>query len=439
MRTCMIAAVLLVTGPLVAAAQEAPRRVVTLEQASASARERQPQLRQARATTAAAEARADQALAPYLPQVSGSAAYQRATANYVTRPGSLPSGVTPASHAASLSTFNSFSFGLTASQLVYDFGVTSGRYEAARATARAQELSERSAILQVDLAVRLAYFTARATKALVTVARETYANQERHLESIQAFVNVGTRPDIDLAQGRADLATARVQVINAENGYETAKAQLNQAMGVEQSTDYDVADEMLQPVPGEGQSTGALVDEALRLRPELAVLAEQARAAGLTLRSLRGGYWPSVGVSTGATEAGSALSNLTWNLAAGVTLSWSFYEGGLTSAQVREAEANRVILSAEVEALRLQVRLQIDQARLGVRAAVGALAAADEALTNARERLRLAEGRYEAGVGNIIELGDAQLALTSAEAQRVQAEFNLSSARAQLLQALGRP
>ncbi len=58
---------------------------------------------------------------------------------------------------------------------------------------------------------------------------------------------------------------------------------------------------------------------------------------------------------------------------------------------------------------------------------------------NARLRLKLAEGRYEAGVGSAIELGDAQVALTHAGAQRVQAQFNLSTARAQLLAALGRP
>ena len=57
---------------------------------------------------------------------------------------------------------------------------------------------------------------------------------------------------------------------------------------------------------------------------------------------------------------------------------------------------------------------------------------------NAKDRLRLAEGRYETGVGSIIELGDAQIALTAAGQQNVQAEYGLSQARAQLVKALGR-
>jgi len=59
-------------------------------------------------------------------------------------------------------------------------------------------------------------------------------------------------------------------------------------------------------------------------------------------------------------------------------------------------------------------------------------------LTNARERLRLAEERYTLGVGSAIELGDAQVALALAAAQAVQADDKLSTARAQLLRALGR-
>jgi len=73
-----------------------------------------------------------------------------------------------------------------------------------------------------------------------------------------------------------------------------------------------------------------------------------------------------------------------------------------------------------------------------VRANKEAVLAADEAVTNAKERLRLAEGRYQAGVGSIIELGDAQVAATTAQAQKVQADYNVSTARAQLLNALGR-
>jgi outer membrane protein len=83
------------------------------------------------------------------------------------------------------------------------------------------------------------------------------------------------------------------------------------------------------------------------------------------------------------------------------------------------------------------VWLEVDEARLSVHSTRAASTAATQALESARELLGLAEGRYEAGVGDIIELGDAQVAVTSAAAQAVQTEYDLAAARARLMRALG--
>lgn len=428
---------LALAGPVLS--QERQPRTLSLEEALGTARTNQPQLRQARAATEAARARVDQTRAPLLPQVSSTASFQRTTSNFVARPGTLPSSLSQGSRSASFDTFGFYNAGLSASQLVYDFGQTTGRWRAAEAGAEAQADTERATRLQIDLDARTAYFDARAAKALVMVAQETLANQNRHLTQVQGFVEVGRRPEIDLAQVRTDLANARVLLINSENAYDTARARLNQVMGIEAPTDYDIADETLPVVSGEDQPLDELLDEALRARPELAALSSQVRAQEQTLRSIKGAYGPSVNLSTGLSEAGSEIDDLVWNWNAGLLLSWPVFQGGQTRAQVRVARAELAGLEAQVDALRQGVRLEVDQARLAVRAAVAALGAADDAVLNAREGLRLAEGRYETGVGNMIELGDAQLALTNAEAQSVQAEYSLASARARLLKALGRP
>src|SRR5207247_5154765 len=135
------------------------------------------------------------------------------------------------------------------------------KWRAAKASAEAQADTEQFTTVQVQLNVRTTYFNARAQKALVQVAHETLANQDKHLAQIQGFVQVGTGPEIDLAQAKTDRANAQVQVITAENNYESAKAALNQAMGVEGPTDYDVADEQLGTVLGEDQAIAPLVDQ----------------------------------------------------------------------------------------------------------------------------------------------------------------------------------
>ena len=105
---------------------------------------------------------------------------------------------------------------------------------------------------------------------------------------------------------------------------------------------------------------------------------------------------------------------------------------------MREAKWGLEAAKAQADTVRQQVRLDVEQARLAVRAAKAALDAAGDALVNAQELLRLAEGRYETGVGSIIELGDAQVALTAAAQQKVQAEYTVATARAQLIRAIGR-
>lgn len=434
----VVALLCLVCAPVSAQDAKSPR-ILTLAEAMRTAKASQPQLRQARAGTEAAQARSEQAFAPLLPQVSATAKYGRGTANSSSGLDTQSGQPFQTESSSEFTTYDSFNFGINANQLIYDFGQTAGRSDASEAHVAVQAANERTAFLQVALNVRTSYFTARAAKALLAVARDSLANQERHLSQVQGFVEVGTRSQIDLAQTRADRANARLQLINAENGYQSAKAQLNQAMGIEGATDYDVADESLARIEGEDRSVDVLIKEAVHARPEFAALSHQLRAQELTIGAIKGAYGPSLSVSTGLTEGGREINSMAWNWSAGVLLSWPLFQGGQTRAQVQEASANLVNLRAQVDSLRQQIRLEIDQARLGVRAAIAAIGAAEEVVINAKERLNLAEGRYQTGVGNVIELGDAQLALTNAEAQKVQAEYNLASARAKLLKALGRP
>jgi outer membrane protein len=416
-------------------AQAAPARVLTLEEAQRVAQERQPLLRAARGNTQAAEGRVEQSRSGLLPQLSAAADYQRATNNFLFRPGvASRSGVT-----TSWSSVDIFDSSVTLSQLLWDFGQTSKRWRSTQASARATADQERSTWLQVVLQVRVVFFNAVASKQLLAVARETLANQRNHLVQIEGFVKEGTRPPIDLSQEQADFANAEVQVINAGNAYQRSKVLLNQAMGVEGPIEYDVASEALPPQAGEDGALDPLLAAALEARPEIASATEQVTAQQLLIRSARGAYAPSISAGATFVQATETGSNYVgWNAAAGVTLTWNLFQGGLTTGTVHEAEGNLGFAAAQLDVLRQQVRVDVDQALLGIRAAKAALSSSRDALVAARQRLSLAEGRYQNGTGSVIELGDAQIAAANAAAQVVQTDFQLATARAQLLWALGR-
>ncbi len=431
--------------PTLAAAQAAPGSpdapstlALSLADAERAAVSEQPQVILARTQTAAADARAREARAPLLPQLTGTGEYLRETGNFAPRPGAIPSTST-ATPASSLSTtYDFWTFGLTANQLIYDFGQTWGRYKAAQATTEAQRAAEQALKLQILFNVRKAYYNACAQKGLVDVAKETLDDQQRHLVQIQGFVSAGTNPEIDLAQGKTVVANAQVALINAQNNYAAAKAQLNQAAGLFTGTSYDVGIEEAAPVVDEDAPLDTLAKRAIGARPELAEIEKQREAQEKTLSAIKGGYGPSLSATAGGSYAGVALDGLVPNWDVGLILSWPIFQGGLTRAQVDEAAANLEGVDAQKNVEVLQIRLDVEQARLAVRAAKSSIGAANDALTNGREQLHLAEARYSTGVGSIIELNDAQVAYANAEAQLVLARYGLATARVQLLAALGR-
>jgi outer membrane protein len=411
--------------------------VLSLADAEREAMANHPRVRQAAGATDAAQARSNRSRSPLLPQVSANASYSRQTANFVPRPGALPANVAVTAQS-SLATSDNFNFSLGATQLVYDFGQTWDGWRASKELASQAESNEDAIHLDVLTNVRSTFLLAWAQKALVKVAAESLANQDRRAADIEGRVKIGTRPEIDLFQAKADRASARVTLINAENAYRTAKAQLRLAMGREDPSDFDVTDDRLAPIAGEDGTDDALLTEAIAARPDLHALQKQRDAQSLQISAAKGSYGPSLGISTNISEAGRQIDSLVWNWNAGASLTWPLFQGGTTIAQVREATANRAQTDAQITALRQQVQLDITQARLSVVAAKAAIVAASEAEENARQRLRLAEARYQAGVGSILELQTAQVALTTVQGQMVQGEYALSLARAQLRKALGR-
>ena len=411
---------------------------LTLEEALALSRQHRPALKSARAQVEAADARARQALAPLLPSVSLNLGYSRSTGNFVARPGAVPQAVDRPS-TISLAAGDYFTGGLQVNATLWDFGRSWYRYQSALSTAQAQEAQERSQQRVSDYTVRTLFFAAASQRELVEINRVALENNEARFAQIEGMVRVGTRPEIDLAQAKADRANAKLALLNAKNGYAVARARVSQALGVDAPPTWNVVQGQPLMVSDEAQEVTALMPEALTARPEEAAIRAQVEAQERTLKSIRGDYLPSLGLQLGGTLASRELPTIVPNLSGQLTMNWALSEGGVTVAQEREGRATLRQLKAQQEELTLQVQFELQQALLDVAAAKDAVEVAGDATAAAREKLRLAEGRYRAGAGSALELSDAQVTATQAEGQEIQAKFTLSSARAALVAALGRP
>lgn len=419
--------------------------VLTLAEAEQQALAHQPALAQSAAQTEVARARVTQARSPLFPQVSASASYGLTTNNRsstVLQTGTgadgSGTGTTPTTTVVN-STPGNLTAGIGVSQLIWDFGATTGQLRAAEHALDAQKESEAVSQRDVLNTVRVAFFAARAAEDELSVAQELLDNQQRHLKQIEAFVRVGTRPEIDLAQAKTDVANAQLSMVRANNSVSLSQTDLERAMGVKLPRPFTVSREAIGALPYEDVELEALVQKAMENRGELRAYEAQLAAQESSVGAIRGAYFPRLGVSADASGSGLGTNGSDYDFGATgrVTLSWQIFNGFETNAAVQVGNANLRAIEAQRDSELQQIRYEVEQAALTVRAARAAVSAATEAETNAKERLRLAEGRYSAGVGNVIELADAQLQAAQAASQRVQTEYDLSVARAQLQRALG--
>jgi outer membrane protein len=436
---------------LVFGAKEMPR-VLTLEEALDTAAKNQPQLRAAEAQLRASAARVGQAESAFLPRLDATAQYQRTTANFVLTPAfaksplALPTpGMPPAiTIGQSFHAVDYYQFGAVAQVTLYDFGRTGGGLDVASEGEKAQKADLDTQAQSIALNVRVAFFNVLASKELVFIGEQTVSNQAKHVRQIREFVEAGTRPKIDLTSAELNLANAELTLVRARNSLSLSKVALNNTMGVEGSIDYEVAVPKDAATKSEAETIAALIDEAVSVRPEFVRLNAQLKQLEAQRAISRSAYFPQLFAS--ASFSGATVDLYPWystvfplgfNLYAGVGINWNLFQGFLTKEQLAEIEANVEALADQRDLLRQAIRSDLEQQLLSVDEAKKRLDVAERAVLTADERLRLAEGRYQAGTSDILELDDAQVTDANAKAQRVQAQYDLATARARLLHAVG--
>ncbi len=327
----------------------------------------------------AAQQRVNQALAPLLPQLTGSGSYGRLR------------GLSTVSGDTSTSDFGSAS--ITASQLLFDFGRTWAAKDAAKSNAAALKEVLESQKLDISQLVKTQYFTLLLSKRLVQVNLAALDRAEVNLRSAQGFFQVGTQPKSFVTRAEVDVANARVNVIRAQNAVNLARVALNAAMGIAVNAPTEVKDLLSYtqfPI-----NRDDLIGEALRNRPEYRQVKAQADAADATVRQTFRDFFPNLfgsgtyGVAgvTGSPASGSTSTNgfidsgNQWNV--GLTLSWSIFDGGGKIARYKEAKANVEAARARVRDTELQVWQNVEQSYLNLGEAEERIGAAQKAVESA--------------------------------------------------------
>lgn len=395
---------------------------LTIDEALATALGNHPQIVEAKENLQSAEARTGQAMANYYPQISIAADWSRGR-SYLTA-------------LQNVKTTEVNTEALYLKQTIYDFGRTAGAVAAAKNNREA--FDKALAITRQDLVLRVksAFYLLLAAEKQVVAVRETVKAREGVFLQAREFFKQGIRAKVDVTRAEANLYAARTSLITAENNLEIARVELANAMGVVSLGERPVTEPALaaQTLPERGQ----IQEEALSNRAELQQATALKMAATANLKTAKGSYLPILSgtASVGYADKDIPPSGNVW--AVGLNLTMPLFSGFSSVEQVREANANINAIAARQNNLRLQIAKEVESAWLGGKEAAARISSTEKEMAAADENQALAEGRYHEGVGNIIEVTDAQSQALDARTAHIQAIFDYSTAMARLDRAIGK-
>lgn len=288
--------------------------------------------------------------------------------------------------------------------------------------------------LEIAAGIKKAFFSAQQAQALVVVREETLDGYQKHLEKVEGFVEVGTRAPYDITRARVDVANAQVELISAKSRRKVAIANLARAVGLED--ELDIADFSMTAVPVFNSAKQELRQDAFA-RPEMQSAQYEIESANARVSGLKRSLKPVVAASADYSWNGTTTPlNRQW--AAGISLNWSFFDGDLTRSRIKSARAQLDSAKESYRNLKLSVNTEVENAVTGLEDSLERFKATEILVQQASESMYLAEGRYDAGLGNPIEINDARVEYARARGNYVVAYFDSLIAVAELERVTGK-
>jgi outer membrane protein TolC len=400
---------------------------LTLNQAVGDSLKRYPAIRVSQEQINAASAAIELARTAYLPKIDALAQVNRATRNNVfglLLPQSvIPSMSGPVIGSNNLGSVWGSAIGGLVSWEPFDFGLRSANVAAANASRTLSQAAEKRTEFEVAAATADAYLTLVAAEETVRAARASADRAETILKTIAAQVGAELRPGADRSRAEAELAAARTQVIQAEQAIDVSRATLAQFTGAEPSQIVVAPAGLVQMPPDQAPAAFNAAANPQSIEQNAAV--EQARAQ---LRALERSYFPrfylqgaayarGTGAETNGDRlgGGSGLAPNYQNYALGFTV--TFPVSDLPALRAREAEQNAAIReqAARADRIAVDLRAQWNRAVAALNGARRVAANTPTEVSAARAALQQATARYQAGLGIIDDVAEAQRLLTQSE------------------------
>lgn len=328
--------------------------------------------------------------------------------------------------------------GITAYELDF-FGRIQSLKDQALENYLAQQESQRSTHIALVASVANAYLTLLADQDLLTLSQQTLQTEQESYELTSKKFNLGAASDMELAQGKTTLESARVSQAQYQRQVAQDKNALMLLIGGNLPADLQqtraLDDVALTPVPVGAPSS------LLQQRPDVLAAEHSLKAANANIGAARAAFFPTITLTATAGSASNELSSLfdsgngTWLFMP--KLSLPIFDGGKRTADldVAEIEAKKAVASYE-QSIQSAFREVADG--LVAQQSYQQQLAAQQALVEANQRyFDLAEKRYQQGVDSYLTRLDAQRSLFSAQQSLIATRLALLGNEVSLYKAIG--
>ena len=318
---------------------------------------------------------------------------------------------------------------------LYDFGArAAGKAQAERTLEALRATQDATLQLVLQQAVE-AYYLWLAADASLVAAREseTAATETLRAAGVRQRVGVATREDV--LQSQTALSQVRLSVLTKEGEQQVARGRMAIMLGLPAVTPLALAEPAAIP---ERPALPALEPflRAAEQRPDVMAQRERVAASEASLAQARASHRPDLRVSASQGWAQDNRSDSTGG-SVGLRLNVPLYTGGQRAADVRLAEAQLELTRTALEQQQQKVSQEVWEAWQSLRTATASFAATEDLVGAAEESHRAALARYKAGLGDLINVLNAQSTLADARQQFVKARYDWARLRIAVARATG--
>ncbi len=330
---------------------------------------------------------------------------------------------------------------------LFSSGRRSAQIKAAEAQIRLNQLEVERIMSELRLNVTEAYYNLQQADEEVRIAKSSVESSQKSLADAQALERAGVGTRFDVIRAQVQLANSQQELNQAISQQQIARRQLARLLSLPQSLNIVAADPV---APGEDWSLS--LEESIVLayknRAELEQQLVQRDISELQRRAALASLGPQVDLFgnyqySWVNQSGDILLSTSGDsttrqgaLAFGARMQWNLYDGGAASARARQQKKNMEIAETRFANQRNQVRFEVEQAFFNLQSNRSNIETAQIALEQAKESLRLARLRFQAGVGTQTDVLTADTELTRAEANLVRAILGYNRSLAAMQRAI---